>query len=129
MAILTVRYDIPAPRFVHSFVYESDGTQRAALQAAMEELAVKAGIDTETLLQNMVIAAPRLLAGAAPDIRQNADSIVTAWALSLPAGHPTQHGTIDEFLNDCDFSVTITKAAEGKISCEVHATPGCAGSA
>jgi hypothetical protein len=57
------------------------------------------------------------------------DSAITAWALDLSAGHPTDHGTIDEFLNDCDFLVIITKAIDGEISCEIHATSKCAGSA
>jgi hypothetical protein len=57
------------------------------------------------------------------------NSAITAWVLGQSAGHPTRHGTIDEFLTDCDFLVTITKVAEGEISCEVHATPRCAGSA
>jgi hypothetical protein len=57
------------------------------------------------------------------------NSAITAWALALSAGHPARRGTIDEFLNDCDFLVTITKVAESEISCEVHATPRCAGSA
>jgi hypothetical protein len=56
-------------------------------------------------------------------------SPVTACALDLSAGHPTRQGTIDEFLNDSDFLITITKATDGKIPVEVHATPGSAGSA
>jgi hypothetical protein len=57
------------------------------------------------------------------------DSAITAWALDLSAGHPTRYGTIDEFLNDSDFLVIITKVADGEILAEVHATPGSAGSA
>jgi len=45
----------------------------------------------------------------------------------LSAGHPTRYGTIDQFLNDSDFLVTITKVADGEILAEVHATPGSAG--
>jgi hypothetical protein len=122
MATLTVRYDIRAPRFVHGFVYEGDETERAALKEAMRKVAVKAEIDTGTWLQSAVIGAPKVLPDAAPDARQRLNSAITAWALDLSAGHPTRRGTIDEFLNDCDFLVTITKVAEGEISCEVHAT-------
>jgi hypothetical protein len=50
------------------------------------------------------------------------NSAITAWALDLSAGHPTRHSTIDEFLNDTGFLVIITKAIDGEISCEVHAT-------
>jgi hypothetical protein len=57
------------------------------------------------------------------------DSAITAWALDLSAGHPTRYGTIDEFLNNSDFLVTITKVADGEILAEVHATPGSARSA
>jgi hypothetical protein len=49
MATLTVRYDIPAPRFVHGFVYEGEQTERAALKEAMRKVAVKAGIDTRNM--------------------------------------------------------------------------------
>ena len=122
MATLTVRYDIPAPRFVHGFVYEGEEGERAALKAAMHKVAAKAGIDTETWLQNVVIEAPKVLPDAAPDVRQRVDSAITAWALDLSAGHPTRYGTIDEFLNDSDFLVTITKVADGEILAEVHAT-------
>jgi hypothetical protein len=41
MATLTVRYDIPAPRFVHGFVYEGEETERAALKEAMRKVALK----------------------------------------------------------------------------------------
>jgi|HubBroStandDraft_6_1064221.scaffolds.fasta_scaffold95182_2 hypothetical protein len=129
MATLTVRYDIATPRFVHGFVYEGEETERAALKKAMQEAAVKAGINTETWLQSVVIHAPKVLPDAAPDARQRMNSAITAWALDLSAGHPTRHGTIDEFLNDSDFLVIITKAIDGEISCEVHATSKCAGSA
>jgi hypothetical protein len=129
MATLTVRYDIPAPRFVHGFVYEGEETERAALKEAMRKVAAEAGIDTETWLQGVVIGAPKVLPDAAPDVRQSVTGAITAWALDLSAGHPTRHGTIDEFLNDCDFLVIITKVIDGEISCEVHATPKCAGSA
>ena len=129
MATLTVRYDIATPRFVHGFVYEGEETERAALKKAMQEEAVKAGINTETWLQSVVITAPKVLPDAAPDARQRMNSAITAWALDLSAGHPTRHGTIDEFLNDSDFLVIITKAIDGEISCEVHATSKCAGSA
>jgi len=129
MATLTVRYDIPAPRFVHGFVYEGDETERAALKETMRKVAVKAGINTETWLQSVVIHAPKVLPDAAPDVRQRMNSAITAWALDLSAGHPTDHGTIDEFLNDCDFLVIITKAIDGEILCQLHATPECAGSA
>jgi hypothetical protein len=47
MAILTFRYDIPAPRFVHSFVYMGEEKERAALKEAEQEVAAKAGSDTE----------------------------------------------------------------------------------
>jgi hypothetical protein len=129
MATLTVRYDIPAPRFVHGFVYEGEETERAALKEAMRKVAAKAGIDPETWLQSVVISAPKVLPDAAPVVRQSVTGAITAWALDLSAGHPTRHGTIDEFLNDCDFLVIITKVIDGEISCEVHATPKCAGSA
>jgi hypothetical protein len=109
MATLTVRYDIPAPRFVHGFVYEGEETERAALKEAMRKVAAKAGIDTETWLQSVVIGAPKVLPDAAPDVRQSVTGAITAWALDLSAGHPTRHGTIDEFLNDSDFLVIITK--------------------
>jgi hypothetical protein len=56
---LTVRYDIPAPRFVHGFVYEGEEGERAALKAAMQKVAAKAGIDTETWLQSVVTPARR----------------------------------------------------------------------
>jgi hypothetical protein len=128
MATLTVRYDISAPRFVHGFVYEGDETERAALKKAMREMAIKAGIRTETWLQSAVIGAAEILPDAAPDVRQKMNSAITAWVLDQSAGHPTRRGTIDEFLNDCNFLVTITKVAEGEISCEVHATPRCVGS-
>jgi hypothetical protein len=129
MATLTVRYDIATPRFVHGFVYEGEETERAALKKAMQEAAVKAGINTETWLQSVVIHAPKVLPDASPDARQRMSSAITAWALDLSAGHPTRHGTIDEFLNDTGFLVIITKAIDGEISCEVHATSKCAGSA
>jgi hypothetical protein len=129
MATLTVRYDISAPRFVHGFTYEGDETERAALKKAMQKMAAKAGIDTETWLQSAVIGAPKVLPNAVPDARQRLNSAITTWVLNQSAGHPTRRGTIDEFLNECDFLVTITKVAEGEISCEVHATPRCAGSA
>jgi hypothetical protein len=77
----------------------------------------------------VVIHAPKVLPDAAPDARQRMNSAITAWALDLSAGHPTRHGTIDEFLNDSDFLIIITKAIDGEISCEVHATSKCAGSA
>jgi hypothetical protein len=77
----------------------------------------------------VVIDAPKVLPDAAREGRRRINSAITAWALDLSAGHPTRHGTIDEFLNDCDFLVIITKAIDGEISCEVHATPKCAGSA
>ena len=63
-----------------------------------------------------------VLPDAAPDVRQRMASAITAWALDLSAGHPTDHGTIVQFLNDCDFLVIITKAIDGKILCQVHAT-------
>ena len=129
MATLTVRYDIPVPRFVYGFVYNGEETERAALKETMRKAAIKAGMDTETWLQSVVIHAPKVLPNAAPDIQLGVNSAVTAWLLDLSAGHPTQHGTIGEFLNDCDFLVTITKVADGEISCAVQATPGCAGSA
>jgi hypothetical protein len=129
MATLTVRYDIPVPRFVHGFVYEGEETERAALKEAMRKVAVKAGIDTETWLQSVVIGAPKVLPDAAPDVRQSVTGAIIAWALDLSAGHPTRHGTINEFLNDCDFLVIITKAIDGEILCQVHATSECAGSA
>jgi hypothetical protein len=129
MATLTVRYDIRAPRFVHGFVYEGEKTERAALKKAMREMAIKAGIRTETWLQSAVIGASEILPDAAPDVRHKMNSAITAWALDLSAGHPTRYGTIDEFLNDSDFLVTITKVAGGEILAEVHATPGSAGSA
>jgi hypothetical protein len=47
MTALTVRYDIPSPRFVHGFVYEGGETERAALKEAMQKVAAKAGMDTE----------------------------------------------------------------------------------
>jgi len=103
MATLTVRYDIPAPRFVHGFVYEGEEGERAALKAAMQKVAAKTGIDTETWLQSVVIEAPKVLPDAAPDVRQRVDSAITAWALDLSAGHPTRYGTIDEFLNTAIF--------------------------
>jgi hypothetical protein len=111
------------------FVYEGEEGERAALKAAMQKVAAKAGIDTETWLQSVVIEAPKVLPDAAPDVRQRVDSAITAWALDLSAGHPTRYGTIDEFLNDSDFLVTITKVADGEILAEVHATPESAGSA
>jgi hypothetical protein len=129
MATLTVRYDIPAPRFVHGFVYEGEETERAALKEAVRKAAAKARITTEAWLQSVVIRAPKVLPDAGPDVRLGMHSTITAWALDLSAGHPTNHGTIDEFLNDTDFLVTITKVADGEISCEVHATSKCAGSA
>jgi hypothetical protein len=95
----------------------------------MQKVAAKAGIDTETWLQSVVIEAPNVLPDAAPDVRQRVNSAITAWALDLSAGHPTRYGTIDEFLNESDFLVTITKVADGEILAEVHATPGSAGSA
>jgi hypothetical protein len=51
------------------------------------------------------------------------NSAITAWALNLSAGHPTRRGTIDEFLNGCDFLVNI--------GCQWRdiATPESAGSA
>jgi hypothetical protein len=127
MTTLTVRYDIPTPRFVHGFVHEGGETERAALKEAMQKAAAKAGIDTEAWLQSAVVGAPKILPDAAPDVRQGVVSAITAWALDLSAGHPTRHGTIDEFLNDCDFLVTIIKIADGEISCQIHATPGRAG--
>ena len=51
-------------------------------------------------------------------------SAITDWALNLWAGHPTRHGIIGEFLNCYDFLVTITKIADGEISCQVNAMPG-----
>jgi hypothetical protein len=108
---------------------EGEETERAALKEAIQKVAAKAGIDTETWLQTVVIEAPKVLPDAAPDVRQRVDSAITAWALDLSAGHPTRYGTIDEFLNDSDFLVTITKVADGEILAEVHATPGSAGSA
>jgi hypothetical protein len=54
MATLTIRYDIPAPRFIHGFVYEGEETERTALKEAMRKVAAKAGIDTETWLQSVV---------------------------------------------------------------------------
>jgi hypothetical protein len=99
MATLTIRYDIATPRFVHGFVYEGEETERAALKKAMQEAAVKAGINTETWLQSVVIHAPKVLPDASPNARQRMNSAITAWALDLSAGHPTRHGTIDEFLN------------------------------
>jgi hypothetical protein len=60
MATLTIRYDIPAPRFVHGFVYEGEETERTALKEAMRKVAAKAGIDTETWLQSVVIGAPKV---------------------------------------------------------------------
>jgi hypothetical protein len=129
MATLTVRYDISAPRFVHGFVYEGDETERAALKKAMREMAIKAGIRTETWLQSAVIGAPEILPDAAPDVRQKMNSAITAWVLDLSAGHPTRPGTIDEFLSESDFLVIITKVADGNISAEIHATPASAGSA
>jgi hypothetical protein len=121
MATLTVRYDIPAPRFVHGFVYEGEKTERAALKEAMQKVAAKAGIDTETWLQSVVIEAPKVPPDAAPDVRQRVNSAITAWALDLSAG--IRRGTIDEFLNESDFLVTIIKVADGEILAEVHATP------
>jgi hypothetical protein len=129
MATLTIRYDIPAPRFVHGFVYEGEETERAALKEAVRKTAAKARITTEAWLQSVVIRAPKVLPDAGPDVRLGMHSTITAWALGLSAGHPTDHGTIDEFLNDTDFLVTITKVIDGEISCEVHATSKCAGSA
>ena len=129
MATLTVRYDIAAPRFVHGFVYEGGKTERAALKEAMRKVAAEAGIDTKTWLQSVVIEAPKVLPDAAPGVRQRIDSAITAWALDLSAGHPTDHGTIDDFLNDCDFLVIVTKAIDGEILCQVHATSESAGSA
>ena len=79
--------------------------------------------------QSVVIEAPKVLPDAAPGVRQRVDSAITAWALDLSAGHPTRYGTIDEFLNDSDFLVTITRVANGEILAEVHATPESAGSA
>ena len=112
-----------------SFMSRPGEGGRAALKAAMQKVAAKAGIDTETWLQSVVIEAPKVLPDAAPDVRQRVDSAITAWALDLSAGHPTRYGTIDEFLNDSDFLVTITKVADGEILAEVHATPESAGSA
>jgi hypothetical protein len=129
MAILTIRYDIPGPQFVHSFVYVGEKKERAALKEAEQEVAAKAGSDTEKWFRSVVARAPELLPGAAPAIRQGLERAITAWALDLSAGHPTRQGTIDEFLNDSDFLVTITKVTDGKISVEVYATPGSAGSA
>jgi len=77
----------------------------------------------------VVVCAPQIIPSAAPDIRQGLERAITAWALDLSAGHPTRQGTIDEFLNDSDFLVTITKVADGEILAEVHATPESAGSA
>jgi hypothetical protein len=92
-------------------------------------LAARAGADTEKWFRSVVVCAPEVLPSAAPDIRQGLERAITAWALDLSAGHPTRQGTIDEFLNDSDFLVTITKVTDGKISVEVHATSGSAGSA
>jgi hypothetical protein len=129
MATLTIRYDIPAPRFVHGFGYEGDEKERAALKEAAQELATSAGSDTEQWLRSVVAGAPELLPGAAPAIRQRLERAITAWVLDLSAGHPTRSGTIDEFLNESDFLVIITKVADGNISAEIHATPASAGSA
>jgi hypothetical protein len=129
MATLTVRYDIPAPRFVHGFVYVGEEKERATLKEAEQEVAARAGADTEKWFRSVVVCAPEVLPSAAPDIRQGLERAITAWALDLSAGHPTRQGTIDEFLNDSDFLVTITKVGDGKISVKVHATLGSAGSA
>jgi hypothetical protein len=67
-------------------------TERAALKKTMREAAVKAGINTETWLQSVVIQAPKVLRDAVPDARQRMNSAITAWALDLSAGHPTRHG-------------------------------------
>src|SRR6516162_6369750 len=103
MATLTVRYDIPVPRFVYGFVYDGEETERAALKEAMRKAAIKAGMNTETWLQSVVIHAPKVLPNAAPDIQLGVNSAVTAWLLDLSAGHPTQHGTIAAILKVAHF--------------------------
>ena len=80
MATLTVRYDIPVPRFVYGFVYDGEETERAALKEAMRKAAIKAGMNTETWLQSVVIHAPKVLPNAAPDIQLGVNSAVTAKA-------------------------------------------------
>ena len=57
----------------------------------MQKVAAKAGIDTETWLQSVVIEAPKVLPDATPDVRQRVNSAITAWALDLSAGHPTRY--------------------------------------
>ena len=124
MAKLTVRFDIAQPRFVRRFFYEGSETERAALKEAMRKLATDAGMDLEEWLVSAVVRAPDLLPDAAPNVRQGMISAITAWALDLSAGHPTRYGTIGEFMNGYDFLVTITKIADGEISCQVNAMPG-----
>jgi hypothetical protein len=129
MTTLTIRFDIAEPRFTHQFVYEGGETERAALKEAMRKLAANAGMDLETWLTNAVVRAPDLLTNSGSNVRQGLMSAVTAWALDLSAGHPTRHGTIGEFLNGYDFLVTITRIADGEISCQVNASGEHAGTA
>jgi hypothetical protein len=55
MATLTVRYDIPAPRFVHGFVYEGEETERAALKDTMRRVLQRPLAVCRLLLRPLVL--------------------------------------------------------------------------
>jgi hypothetical protein len=53
MATLTVRYDIPTPRFVHGFVYEGEETERRAVMEALVAEHVPRGPTEEHLVEEL----------------------------------------------------------------------------
>jgi hypothetical protein len=127
MSRLTIRFDLP--NFTHAFIYEGDETAQTKLKQVQSELAAKAGIDLEAYLQSAVTLAPSLLTSPAAEIQRGAMSVITAWALGLPSGHPTHTGTIGEWLGGYDFVVSITNISGPEIKCRVTAIPDAAGTA
>ena len=77
----------------------------------------KAGIGLREYLESVVT---NVIRPYAPHLQEGDIHSITAWALSLPSGHPT-HGTIDDYLDGYDFVVTITANRTGKVECWVEA--------